>query len=110
MPSHLATVDQLLRYTKVSANALQDIADSSNIPFLSSVAGVTLLIVEKFQVRKFSLFQPELTSADNGQREHSKKCVHVGTDSPNNMSLNHRLLRRQILPPTANPRYYWCLR
>ncbi|KAJ6555190.1 hypothetical protein DFH09DRAFT_574681 [Mycena vulgaris] len=45
-------MDNLVRYARLAADTLKDIADVSNVPFLSSVAGATLLILETIQTVK----------------------------------------------------------
>ncbi|KAJ7262916.1 hypothetical protein C8J57DRAFT_1513156 [Mycena rebaudengoi] len=42
-------IDNLIKYTRLCANSLQEVADESTVPFLSSVPGVSLLILETIQ-------------------------------------------------------------
>jgi hypothetical protein len=44
------TVDKILQYTAVAADTLQDIANTSQIPFLDSVCTLVLTIVSIVQV------------------------------------------------------------
>ncbi|KAJ7711161.1 hypothetical protein B0H14DRAFT_2645890 [Mycena olivaceomarginata] len=52
-PSSPAIVDRILEYTAVAANALQDVATASQIPFLSRVCTITLSIIPMVQNARF---------------------------------------------------------
>ena len=45
-----ATVNKILAYTAVAANALEDIAAATHIPFLSRVCTLALTIIPMVQV------------------------------------------------------------
>ncbi|KAJ6555195.1 hypothetical protein DFH09DRAFT_1365868 [Mycena vulgaris] len=42
-------LDELIPYVRLAVEILKDISDVSNVPFLSSAAGATLLILETIQ-------------------------------------------------------------
>jgi hypothetical protein len=51
MPPQLsAAADRILDYTVVAANALQDVVTASQIPLLSKVCTLTLMIIPMVQV------------------------------------------------------------
>jgi hypothetical protein len=50
MPPNSATNDKILDYTMVAANALSDVAVATQIPFLSRVCTLTLMIIPMVQV------------------------------------------------------------
>ncbi|KAJ7695054.1 hypothetical protein B0H17DRAFT_1056189 [Mycena rosella] len=49
MPASALNLYDLLHYTRVSATALQDLADATGAPFLKTVAGVSLSISSMIQ-------------------------------------------------------------
>jgi hypothetical protein len=52
LPKSSDTVDKILQYTAVAADTLQQVANTSQIPFLDSVCTVVLTIVPIVQVRQ----------------------------------------------------------
>jgi hypothetical protein len=44
------TVDQVLVYTRVTADSLSDIADATQIPFIGTIATLALSIIPLIQV------------------------------------------------------------
>ncbi|KAF7365512.1 CTLH domain-containing protein [Mycena venus] len=52
MSPHSLNTHDLINYTRVGATTLRDISDSFSIPFLSSVAGIILWILETVQTVK----------------------------------------------------------
>ncbi|KAJ7767841.1 hypothetical protein B0H14DRAFT_3509727 [Mycena olivaceomarginata] len=51
-PGSVATVDKILQYTTVAANALQDVAAATQIPFLNSVCTLSLSAIPIVQDTK----------------------------------------------------------
>jgi hypothetical protein len=53
MPPHFSSdsLDEILAYTAVVANALQDVAIATQIPFLDSVSTLSLSVIPIVQVR-----------------------------------------------------------
>ncbi|KAF7344787.1 CTLH domain-containing protein [Mycena venus] len=52
-PNSPATVDRILDYTAVAANALHDVATAAQIPFLTRVCTITLTIIPIVQDARF---------------------------------------------------------
>jgi hypothetical protein len=50
LPKSFDIVDKILQYTVVAANALQDVAAATQIPFLNSVCTLSLTIIPIVQV------------------------------------------------------------
>ncbi|KAJ7857197.1 hypothetical protein B0H13DRAFT_2357044 [Mycena leptocephala] len=50
LPKSFDSVDKILQYTAVAADALQDVADRTRIPFLDSVCTLTLTIIPVVQM------------------------------------------------------------
>ncbi|KAF8125898.1 hypothetical protein K438DRAFT_1790826 [Mycena galopus ATCC 62051] len=70
-PTSTVAEDRILEYTTAAANALQDVAKASGIPFVGSICSLTLGIVPMRQNTKFQK-QKGLQIADN---VHHLLCV-----------------------------------
>ncbi|KAJ7721977.1 hypothetical protein B0H14DRAFT_3520458 [Mycena olivaceomarginata] len=51
-PRSRTTVDKILEYTKAAADALQDVANATQVPFLTRVCTLSLAIVSMMQNTK----------------------------------------------------------
>ncbi|KAJ7452928.1 P-loop containing nucleoside triphosphate hydrolase protein, partial [Mycena latifolia] len=70
MPQHSTNIhDSILQYTRVAADALRDVSDTAQIPFLKSVCSLTVAIIPMIENTKFQ----------------KKRCLRMAEE-------NHRLL------------------
>jgi hypothetical protein len=82
-PSSPATVDRILEYTAVAANALHNVATASQIPFLGRVCTITLTIIPMVQVCNSYIFASiPLIGNSEHQVPTGKMPSYCGRDSP----------------------------
>jgi hypothetical protein len=84
LPKSSDTVDRVLQYTAVAADALQDVANTAQIPFLDTVCTLVLKIVPIAQVRQSHSAHSMSSLNVIGGHKVSKRSMslHDGKDSP----------------------------
>jgi hypothetical protein len=79
MPPHTTDIlDKILDYTVTAANALQDVADTTQIPFLGSVCSLSLTIIPIVQVWHFwSEFRVDAKLGMQNTKVQKERCLRM---------------------------------